>query len=158
VTLGVVLELPKTYRSETTILVEPQKVPSEYVKATVTIDVNDRLQTISQEVLSRTRLQKIIDQFGLYRTTSRGEKVMRSLTEGSQETQEDLIEMMRKDITLEPAETIVNQEGPAGREHELAAFKIAYQGRDPALAQQVTRQLASNTWERFPKSRQLTCN
>ena len=143
VTLGVVLELPKTYRSETTILVEPQKVPSEYVKATVTIDVNDRLQTISQEVLSRTRLQKIIDQFGLYRTTSRGEKVMRSLTEGPQVTQEDLIEMMRKDITLEPAETIVNQEGPAGREHELAAFKIAYQGRDPALAQQVTRQLAS---------------
>ena len=141
-TLGVVLELPKTYRSETTILVEPQKVPSEYVKATVTIDVNDRLQTISQEVLSRTRLQKIIDQFGLYRTTSRRERVIRSWTQGSQETQEDLIEMMRKDITLEPAETVVNQETP-GRGHELAAFKIAYQGRDPALAQQVTRQLAS---------------
>jgi len=142
VTLGVVLELPKTYRSETTILVEPQKVPSEYVKATVTIDVNDRLQTISQEVLSRTRLQKVIDQFGLYRASSRRDRVMRSWTQGSQETQEDLIEMMRKDITLEPGEIIVNQES-AGRGHELAAFKIAYQGRDPGLAQQVTRQLAS---------------
>ena len=60
-------KLPRSYQSDTLILVDPQKVPSEYVKATVSIDVSDRLQTISQEILSRTRLQKIIDQFGLYK-------------------------------------------------------------------------------------------
>jgi len=152
-TLGVLLTLPKTYRSETTILVEPQKVPSDYVKATVTIDVNDRLQTITQEVLSRTRLQKIIEQFGLYRTRSRLDRILKFLSPRLQDTEEDRIETMRKDITLEPAQTIVNQEVP-GREHELAAFKIAYQGQEPALAQQVTRQLASLFIEENLKARE----
>src|SRR2546421_10746829 len=58
---------PKLYKSETLILVDPQKVPTEYVRPTISGDVSDRLQTISQEILSRTRLQKIIDQFGLYK-------------------------------------------------------------------------------------------
>ncbi|HUS18114.1 MAG TPA: Wzz/FepE/Etk N-terminal domain-containing protein, partial [Terriglobales bacterium] len=56
------IRLPKFYRSQTLILVDPQKIPADYVKQTVSSDVTDRLQTISQEILSRTRLQKIVDQ------------------------------------------------------------------------------------------------
>src|SRR5947209_2641440 len=42
--------IPKLYKSETLILVDPQKVPADYVKATISGDVTDRLQTISQEI------------------------------------------------------------------------------------------------------------
>src|SRR5579864_534805 len=119
--LAVSLKLPKQYKSETLILVDPQKVPSEYVKATISGDVTDRLQTISQEILSRTRLQKIIDQFGLYKDKSA--------------VQEDIVEMMHKDITLD----IVTDRGRTG----VGGFKISYVGSSPALAQQVTSQIAS---------------
>src|SRR4051812_2608763 len=58
--------LPDIYKSETLILVDPQKVPESYVKATVTGDVRNRLGTLSQQILSATRLQKIIDSLNLY--------------------------------------------------------------------------------------------
>jgi len=57
---------PKEYRSETMIMVDQQRVPTEYVKATVTGDVTDRLQTISEEVMSRTRLLTIANKDNLY--------------------------------------------------------------------------------------------
>ena len=79
-------KLPKLYKSETLILVDPQKVPTEYVRPTISGDVSDRLQTISQEILSRTRLQKIIDQFGLYK-------------DQKNVAQEDIVEMMRKGLS-----------------------------------------------------------
>jgi polysaccharide chain length determinant protein (PEP-CTERM system associated) len=123
-TLGVTLKLPKIYRSETLILVEPQELPPEYVKPTVGTDITDPLATIRQQILSRTRLQRIIDQFGLY---------------GDQRehcTQEEIVELMRKDINIE---TILG-----GRFGErVGAIKIFYQGRNPVLVQQVNRQIAS---------------
>src|SRR6185312_6919439 len=59
-------QMPDVYSSETVILVDPQKVPDSYVKATVTGDVRNRLGTLSQQILSATRLQKIIDNLNLY--------------------------------------------------------------------------------------------
>lgn len=132
------VKLPKFYRSQTLILVDPQKVPAEYVKATVSSDVTDRLQTISQEILSRTRLQKIIDQFGLYRDHP------------SYMSQEDVIEMMRKDIKVE----VVTDDNQNSRAKSSAAFRISYTGKDPALVQQVTRQIASLFIEENLKVRQ----
>src|SRR5690242_12301005 len=58
--------LPNVYTSETVILVDPQKVPDSYVKSTVTGDVRNRLSTLSQQILSATRLQKIIEALNLY--------------------------------------------------------------------------------------------
>src|SRR5215510_5757841 len=58
--------LPDVFRSETLILVDPQKIPEAYVKATVTGDIRNRLGTLSQQILSATRLQKIIDSLNLY--------------------------------------------------------------------------------------------
>jgi len=122
----VVWRMPKVYRSETLILVDPQKIPSDFVRSTISSDITERLQTISQEILSRTRLQTIIDQLGLYHDLHQ-----RLLPE-------DIIEQMRKDITVE---TILS---PGPREHAVVgAFKISYEGRDPALVQQVTREIAS---------------
>jgi len=136
-TVGVVSKLPKVYRSQTTILVEPQKVPSDFVKPTVTTDVNNRLQIISQEILSRTHLQRIIDEYGLYKNESKFDRFLNILLQKGSPTQEEIIDAMRKDITIE---TISDDQD---RNHALGAFKIYYQGYDPALVQQVTRELAA---------------
>ena len=55
--------LPDWYRSETLILVVPQRVPENYVKSTVTTKIEDRLHSISQQILSRTRLERVIQDF-----------------------------------------------------------------------------------------------
>lgn len=120
------LKLPKIYRSETVILVDPQKVPSDYVKPIVSSDVTDRLQTISQEILSRTRLQNIIDQFGLYK-------------DRKQATQEEVVESMRHDITVDVVSDARLQQERGG----VQGIKITYSGQNPLIVQQVTRQIAS---------------
>src|ERR1700690_837466 len=58
--------LPTTYRSEALILVEQQKVPEQYVVPNVSVSLQDRLQSMTQQILSRTRLQATIDRFHLY--------------------------------------------------------------------------------------------
>jgi polysaccharide chain length determinant protein (PEP-CTERM system associated) len=113
---------PKKYRSETLILVDPQRVPEEYVKATVTGDITDRLQTISDEVMSRTRLLMIANKDNLY------QKVRRKHGD------DGVIYAIRKDITVDIIQ------GTA--EHSIDGFKIAYIASTPALAQEVTRQIA----------------
>src|SRR4051794_35109709 len=65
-TMVVVHRLPAIYTSEVLIVVESQKIPEKYVASTVQADIQDRLATISQQMLSGTRLQKIIDDFNLY--------------------------------------------------------------------------------------------
>ena len=63
---GVGWLLPAKYQSEALILVEQQKVPENYVASNVTVDLQDRLQSMTQQILSRTRLQTTIDRFHLY--------------------------------------------------------------------------------------------
>jgi polysaccharide chain length determinant protein (PEP-CTERM system associated) len=60
------ITLPKIYRASASILVSPQRVPDEYVRPLVEADINTRISTISQEVQSRTNLEKIIEQFKLF--------------------------------------------------------------------------------------------
>lgn len=132
--LAVSLRLPKRYRSETVILVDPQKIPVEYVRPTVTGDVADRLQTISEEVMSRTRLQRIADELSLYHDL-RGKM-----------TKDQLIGAMRKDITVELIRG-TNERSPVG------GFKIGYTADSPAIAQKVTQEIASLFIEENLKAR-----
>src|SRR4051794_1131384 len=115
--------LPNVYTSETVVLVDPQKVPESYVKATVTGDVRNRLGTLTQQILSVTRLQKIIESFDLY--PAERKKLAR----------EDVIARMRGDINI----AMVN----SGSQGALEAFRITYSGKDPRLVSQVTNQLAA---------------
>jgi polysaccharide biosynthesis transport protein len=124
IVLAASLMLPKKYRSETMILVVPQKVPDEYVHATVTTDVTDRLQTISEEVMSRTRLQKIIDDLHLYPNLQ------------GKEPKEEIVAAMRKDIEVD----VTTNAHP--EKHSVGAFKIAYIGSSPEIAQKVTNEIA----------------
>jgi protein tyrosine kinase modulator len=119
----IVMKLPAVYESEALILVDSQKIPDRYVASTVNTNVQDRLATIGEEILSATRLQKIIDTFGLYHK-ERGTQV-----------QEEIIEKMRKDITVKL------ERGWTGG--QPGAFHIGYQGEDPTVVTQVANQLAS---------------
>jgi len=124
ITAVVVSRLPNIYTSETLILVDPQKVPDSYVRATVTGDVRNRLGTLEQQILSATRLQKIIDSLKLYP----GER--------KNMAREEIIARMRKDITI----TLVSD---LGRQDTLQAFKVAYSGKEPRLVARVVSELAA---------------
>lgn len=109
--------LKDKYRSETLILVVPQRVPEEYVKSTVTTKIEDRLQSITQQILSRTRLERIIQDFNLY-PVERRTGIM-----------EDIVDKMRKDIDVQ----IVKGD----------AFRVSFTGSDPRTVMKVTERLAS---------------
>jgi protein tyrosine kinase modulator len=123
VTVVVVSRLPDIYTSETLILVDPQKVPENYVRPTVTGDVRGRLSTLEQQILSTTRLQKIVDSLNLY-PEDRG-KLAR----------EEIITKMRREITI----TTVSD---FGRPDVLQAFKISFSGKEPRLVARVVSELA----------------
>jgi succinoglycan biosynthesis transport protein ExoP len=123
VSVVVVRQLPSIYRSEALILLDSQKIPEKYVTSTVNTDVQERLASISQEILSTTRLQKIIDDFGLYRD------------ERKKLAREEVVELMRKDITI----TLENGGAPS----RPAAFRVGYQGRNPTLVTEVASRLSN---------------
>jgi succinoglycan biosynthesis transport protein ExoP len=87
VTAVTVYRLPAIYKAEALVLVDTQKIPDSYVTSTVSTDVGDRLATISQEIMTTTRLLKIISTYNLY-------------SEMHGRPQEEIVEQMRKDITL----------------------------------------------------------
>ena len=64
---AVSLYLPNTYRSETLIMLVPQRISDMYVKSPVTTRIEDRLNTLQDQILSRSRLERIIVDLGLYR-------------------------------------------------------------------------------------------
>ena len=130
--------LPATYRSEALILVEQQKVPEQYVVPNVTVSLQDRLQSMTQQILSRTRLQATIDHFGLY---------SKRRTQNALLDSGDAVEQMRKDIKIELVES-------AGHPGVLTSFKIDYSARSRELAQQVNGELTSLFIDENLKSQQ----
>jgi polysaccharide chain length determinant protein (PEP-CTERM system associated) len=63
---GVACALPDRYKSQTLVLVEQPTVPTDIVKPVVSADLNQRLASMQQQILSRTRLEPLIRQFGLF--------------------------------------------------------------------------------------------
>jgi polysaccharide chain length determinant protein (PEP-CTERM system associated) len=117
--------IPPKYTSESLILVEGQKVPQQFVLPNVQVDLEERLQSITQQVLSRSRLLKIISDLHLYQGLFFS-------------SPDDQLLQMRKDIKIDLVQT-----PPApGKPAELTAFRIAYTADKPQIAQQVNTQLA----------------
>src|SRR3989441_2271518 len=129
--------LPNIYRSTATVLVDRQQVPETFVQPTVTSALETRLHTISQEVLSRSRLEALITRFGLYADLRK------------RIPSEEVIERMRKDIKLELKGVDVK-----GARQATVAFTISYQGSDPATVSLVTNTLASFYIEENLKARE----
>lgn len=131
--LAVVSRIPSIYKAEAVILVDSQKIPDRYVSSTVVSDARDRIATISQEILSSGRLEKIINDFDLYHR------------ERQTHFREEILAMMRKDMETVPERTW------AGR---TASFRISYKGRDPNVVAQVTNKIASLYVEENLKARE----
>ena len=115
--------LPPHFKSTTTILVEQPTMPHDYVTPNITDDLQTRLQSMKEQILSRTRLLMIIQRLHLYSGAQQGL------------SDDQKVAILSKDIGVEPVRD-------PGRE-EINSFTISYSASDPHLAQRVTAELTA---------------
>lgn len=122
---------PPTYKSMATILIEEQEIPTDLVRSTITSYADQRIETIKQQVMSRTTLWKVVEQFDLYqdlRTASPAEEVVKRFI---------------KDIQVEVISADVVDKRTQHATKATIAFTVAYQSKSPDLAQKVANELTS---------------
>jgi succinoglycan biosynthesis transport protein ExoP len=118
--------VPRLYEAKATVLVERQQMPESLVKSTVASELEMRLYAISEEVLSRARLEELINHFNLYPDVRRKGSI------------KDAVERLRQDIKLEKK----TERSTVSRELATVAFTLSYRDRDPQKAADVTNALA----------------
>lgn len=139
---AITLVLPRIYRSTSTILIEEQDIPPEYVRTTVTGYAEQRLQSISQRVMSSQRLSEVIKRFDLY------PDLQRKLT------RDEVIDIMRRDIQFAAISVDVVDRSRGGAPTPMTiAFTLSYDGRNPQMVQRVANMLASLYLEENLKTR-----
>lgn len=119
--------LPSVWTAKTLVLVNRQQIPERFVAPTVQADIEPRLLTLSQDIMTPDRLMKIAQDYGLYANLR-----------GTQST-EEVVDQMRRDIRIE----MVEDKERRPREQRTALFTIAYRAPDPEVAAGVTNTLAS---------------
>src|SRR5262245_26487687 len=113
-------QLQDTFQSEMLIQVIPQRVPDSYVQSTVTMRTEERLNALSQQVLSRTALEALINEMNLY-----SERRLRL-------PMQDVVDLMRKDVRVDPV---------GGSNREADAFYVRFMYTDREIAPKVTERL-----------------
>jgi len=117
--------LPRTYQASTLILVRPQRVPTDYVRSIVSTDIDQRISTIKQQILSRTNLERIIGEFKLFSNPDDADMFM-----------ENKIASIRERIEVEVT-------GNTRRGGGADAFSVSYRGSDPQTVMNVANTLAN---------------
>ena len=112
------LTLPKVYRAQTLILVQPQKVPANFVQSIVTSTVESRLRTISEQIMSITNIERIIRNFNLFTEPQYKDMYW-----------EDKANQVRRRISLSVSKG--------------NTFSVSFTGKDPKTVMEVTNALAS---------------
>ena len=120
------LFLASRYTSETVVLVEEPAVPESLVKPVISGDANQRLATMQEQILSRTRLQQIIEKFGLYKE------------EASRISMEDMVARLRKSITVSPVRAMAET-----RASGLPGFTVSVMANQAYTAQQICTEITS---------------
>jgi polysaccharide chain length determinant protein (PEP-CTERM system associated) len=113
--------IPPQYVSQTLVLIEQQKVPEDYVKPVVNEDLNSRLASMREQILSRSRIEPIVERFDLYA--------------GNKATMDDRVDMTRKAIGIIPI--------PSGPSRGMPGFYITFKAQDARIAQQVCGEITS---------------
>jgi polysaccharide chain length determinant protein (PEP-CTERM system associated) len=134
IALAVATVLPKRYTSQTLVLIDQPTVSPDIVKPVVTEATNQRLASMQEEILSRTRLQPIIEKFGLY-PEARGKMHM-----------EDLILRLRNAITVSPLEAMA---GTGNR--QLPGFQVGVTFDNPQIAQRICSEITTMFMEQNAK-------
>jgi polysaccharide chain length determinant protein (PEP-CTERM system associated) len=133
VAIALTAVLPKRYTSKTLVLIDQPTVSPEIVKPVVNEASNQRLASMQQEILSRTRLQPIIEKFGLYQD------------DRAKEHMEELVLRLRSAIKIEPLESM------PGTTHQLPGFQISVTFEDPQTAQRVCSEITTMFMEQNAK-------
>ena len=139
--LGATFVLPKRYTSQTMVLVAQPAVGPDYVKPVVTEDLNHRLASMKEQILSRTRLQPIIEKFGLYAGV-RGQVHI-----------EDLVERLRTAVEIKPLEPT-----PGTQSRQLPGFYVDVTFDNPQIAQQICTEITSMFLEQNARERKQQAN
>ena len=130
-TAAIAFLLPAIYKSGSTILIEQQEIPQELVMSTVTSYAAERIQTIRARVMTRTNLLRIVGEFKLYKD------------ERKVETSEEIVERMRKDVSLDIISANVVDPRTGRPSTATIAFSLAYKGESPSKVQRVANELTT---------------
>ena len=122
---------PATYTSTGTILIEQQEVPMELVRSTISSYADQRIQVITQRVMTTENLLKIIQRYGLY------EKLLKS------KTREEVLARMRKDIGFQMISADVVDPRQGRPTKATIAFSVSYSNHSPEIAARVANELVS---------------
>ena len=122
---------PATYASSATILIEEQEIPAQLIQSTVTSYASERIQVISQRVMTRSNLQEIIEKYGLYKKKRKFQ------------TTEEVLEDMREDIALDMINADVMDPRTGRPTAATIAFTVGYEGENPPLVQKVANELTT---------------
>ena len=123
--------IPDLYKSDALIQVVPQRVPDAYVRSTVTSAVDDRLKSIQQQIVSRTRLEQTIVELDLYSEMRKAQPM------------EQVVETMRTAIQIQMTGPNNGRPVRPGTPVQVDAFTVAFTYSDPVVAMRVTERLAS---------------
>ena len=129
--LVVIYLIPPSYRSSATILIQQQEIPRHLIRSTVNTYAWERIQTISQRVMTRPNLMRLINRFDLYPTKRRID------------TTEELVKRMRDDIELKAITAKVIDPATGQPRPATIAFKLSYYGQSPTVAQKVDSELTT---------------
>ena len=138
----VAVALPPVYRSTATILIKEQEIPQELVRSTVTSFADERIQVISQQVMTRATLLDMVDKYGLY-----GKARQR-------ETSEEILDRMRSDIKLTPISADVTDRRTGSPVKSTIAFTLSYDSEVAGNAQKIANELTTLFLNENVKNRQ----
>jgi polysaccharide chain length determinant protein (PEP-CTERM system associated) len=139
--LAASLILPKKYTSSTLVLVEQPTVPKDLIKPVITDDLNQRMASMKAQILSRSRLESIINKFGLYPQ------------ERHTTHMEELVEKLKAAIDVELIQPMAGSVN-----HEPPGFNVSVTFSDPQLAQQICQEITSMFMEQNATGRVAQSN
>jgi polysaccharide biosynthesis transport protein len=123
--------LPATYRSTATILIEQQEIPQDLVRSVITSFADQRVQIISQRVMTTQNLLALIERYGLYPDIRQ------------KQPREVLLDKMRSDIGMHMISADVIDPRSGRPTQATIAFSVSFQSRSPDLALKVANELTS---------------
>ena len=137
----IALVLPNEYKSSAVVLIENQQIPPNLVASTVTSYAEQRIQAITQEINSRSRILGLVEKYDLLPN------------ERKKLTTEDVVDKIRKAISIEPINAEIRKDSRTPQALTIA-FTLSYSDRDPKKAQLVTNEITSYYLEKNLESRE----